>query len=72
MKTKLISAALSFVLMCVLLANAQSPARSSAKKPNILIIWGDDIGIHNINAYNLGVMGYHTPNIARLAIPIPK
>ena len=37
------------------------------RKPNILIIWGDDIGGFNISAYNLGVMGYKTPNIDRLA-----
>jgi arylsulfatase len=36
-------------------------------KPNILVIWGDDIGVHNVSAYNLGVMGYRTPNIDRLA-----
>lgn len=36
-------------------------------KPNILIIWGDDIGWYNISAYNLGVMGYRTPNIDRVA-----
>jgi arylsulfatase A-like enzyme len=40
---------------------------SSGKKPNILVIWGDDIGIHNISAYNHGIMGYRTPNIDRLA-----
>src|SRR5271168_822153 len=39
----------------------------AAKKPNILIIWGDDIGWYNISAYNLGVMGYRTPNIDRIA-----
>jgi len=44
-------------------ALAQTPAR----KPNILVIWGDDIGISNISAYNLGVMGYQTPNIDRIA-----
>ena len=38
-----------------------------AKKPNILIIWGDDIGWFNISAYNLGIMGYRTPNIDRIA-----
>jgi arylsulfatase A-like enzyme len=43
-----------------------SPAWAQ-KKPNILVIWGDDIGINNISAYNLGVMGYKTPNIDRLA-----
>ena len=36
-------------------------------KPNILVIWGDDIGTHNISAYNHGIMGYETPNIDRLA-----
>jgi arylsulfatase len=36
-------------------------------KPNILVIWGDDIGVHNISAYNHGVMGYRTPNIDRIA-----
>ncbi len=38
-----------------------------AKKPNILIIWGDDIGGFNISAYNHGMMGYKTPNIDRIA-----
>ena len=36
-------------------------------KPNILIIWGDDIGPYNISAYNMGQMGYRTPNIDRIA-----
>ena len=38
-----------------------------AKKPNILIIWGDDIGGFNISAYNQGMMGYKTPNIDSIA-----
>src|SRR4030095_5651820 len=42
-------------------------AKQEQKKPNILIIWGDDIGWYNISAYNLGVMGYRTPNIDRIA-----
>jgi len=37
------------------------------KKPNILIIWGDDIGWWNVSAYNMGMMGYKTPNIDRIA-----
>ena len=37
------------------------------KKPNILVIWGDDIGYWNISAYNQGMMGYKTPNIDRIA-----
>jgi hypothetical protein len=39
----------------------------AAKKPNILVIWGDDIGITNISAYSRGLMGYKTPNIDRIA-----
>jgi len=40
---------------------------NAAKKPNILVIWGDDIGWFNINAYNRGMMGYKTPNIDKIA-----
>ncbi len=47
-------------------ATAQMPA-SGARKPNILIIWGDDIGYWNPSAYNQGMMGYKTPNIDRIA-----
>jgi arylsulfatase A-like enzyme len=36
-------------------------------KPNILVIWGDDIGQSNISAYTFGLVGYHTPNIDRIA-----
>ncbi len=43
------------------------PAVAQEKKPNILVIWGDDIGVHNISAYNHGIMGYQTPNIDRIA-----
>jgi arylsulfatase len=42
-------------------------AVAQEKKPNILVIWGDDIGWYNISAYNMGVMGYKTPNIDRIA-----
>ncbi|MEM1403249.1 MAG: arylsulfatase [Pseudomonadota bacterium] len=44
-----------------------SLSATAADKPNILIIWGDDIGISNISAYSDGMMGYHTPNIDRIA-----
>src|SRR5262245_30013090 len=37
------------------------------KKPNILVIWGDDIGQSNLSCYTHGLMGYRTPNIDRLA-----
>ncbi len=45
----------------------QRPAPApSGRKPNILVIWGDDIGIANISAYSSGLMGYETPNIDRI------
>ncbi len=44
-----------------------SNAQGQTTKPNILIIWGDDIGEFNISAYNMGMMGYKTPNIDRIA-----
>ena len=46
---------------------AASVAATAAQKPNILAIWGDDIGPYNISAYNRGVMGYKTPNLDRIA-----
>src|SRR5271165_701299 len=51
----------------LLLAAGLAPAQTSGKKPNILVIWGDDIGRDNISAYSLGIMGYKTPSIDRLA-----
>jgi arylsulfatase len=42
-------------------------AVQGGKKPNIVIIWGDDIGQSNISAYSMGMMGYRTPNIDRVA-----
>ena len=43
------------------------PVQAAEKKPNILVIWGDDIGRDNISAYSLGILGYPPPNIDRLA-----
>ena len=46
---------------CVLLflqAADPSAVPGAGKKPNIVVIWGDDIGVHNISAYNHGIMGY--------------
>jgi arylsulfatase A-like enzyme len=48
-------------------ARAQAAETGKPGKPNILVVWGDDIGVHNISAYNHGIMGYRTPNIDRLA-----
>ena len=44
-----------------------APFVSAASKPNILVIWGDDIGGFNISANNQGMMGYKTPNIDSIA-----
>ena len=46
---------------------ALASVQAADKKPNILVIWGDDIGEYNISAYNMGQMGYRTPNIDRIA-----
>lgn len=54
-------AAISAVAMSTT-ALAQAPA-----KPNIVIIWGDDIGQSDISAYSRGMMGFKTPNIDRIA-----
>ena len=45
----------------------QAPAAPSGKRPNILVIFGDDIGQSDISAYTFGLMGYKTPNIDRIA-----
>ena len=42
-------------------------AQAEDKKPNIVIIWGDDIGQSNVSTYSKGMMGYKTPNIDRVA-----
>jgi arylsulfatase len=42
-------------------------ATKRKKKPNILVIWGDDIGISNLSCYSSGIMGYRTPHIDRIA-----
>lgn len=59
----------SLLVACAALAifGAYVPVRAADKKPNILVIWGDDIGQFNVSAYNRRMMGYKTPNIDRLA-----
>ena len=46
---------------------APAPAQPSGRRPNILVIFGDDIGQANLSAYTFGLMGYRTPNIDRIA-----
>ncbi len=59
--------ALFCALATILLASTFLAAQAAPKKPNILILWGDDIGYWNVSAYNQGMMGYKTPNIDRIA-----
>jgi arylsulfatase A-like enzyme len=54
------------VLVLILLLVAGQPLLA-AERPNILVIWGDDIGMWNISKYSHGLMGYSTPNIDRIA-----
>jgi len=48
-------------------AGSTSGKAGTGKRPNILVIWGDDIGISNLSCYSQGLMGYRTPNIDRIA-----
>ena len=54
-------------MLLLLVLGFTAPALMAADKPNILVIWGDDIGITNISRYSMGMMGYQTPNIDRIA-----
>ncbi|WP_405054184.1 arylsulfatase [Thalassotalea psychrophila] len=56
-----------FLGMSMLILSTSAFATTDTSKPNILSIWGDDIGPFNISAYNRGIMGYRTPNIDRIA-----
>ena len=56
-----------FPLLTLLLSIVGVPAYAEDGKPNILVIWGDDIGQSNISTYTHGMMGYKTPNIDRIA-----
>jgi arylsulfatase len=53
--------------LAVVAFHSPAPAQEAGKKPNILVIWGDDIGQFNVSAYNMGMMGYKTPNIDSIA-----
>jgi arylsulfatase len=55
------------LLLVMLVVLNSTLLQAQNKKPNILVIWGDDVGYWNISAYNLGMMGYKTPNIDRIA-----
>ena len=60
--------AMAFVGAVLMALLAVNPTQAQeARPPNIVVLWGDDIGWYNISAYNLGVMGYQTRNIDRIA-----
>ncbi len=55
------------ILSLAIVGLLAAPAFAQEKQPNILVIWGDDIGQSNISAYTRGLVGYETPNIDRIA-----
>ncbi len=61
------SSAKFLVALSLGIAAVVMPTQALAKKPNILVLWGDDIGYWNISATNQGMMGYKTPNIDSIA-----
>ena len=54
------------LLIAALVLSAPAWAQQAAGKPNILVIFGDDIGQSNVSAYSRGLMGFTTPNIDRI------
>src|SRR5882757_4436968 len=66
-RNNLIKCVLAALIVVSALLPAARTAQSQSEKPNILILWGDDIGYWNVSAYNQGMMGYKTPNIDRIA-----
>jgi arylsulfatase A-like enzyme len=65
-QSKLKSEFRSVIVFCSLICFLSIQVKAQNKQPNILIIWGDDIGITNVSAYSDGLMGYTTPNIDRV------
>jgi arylsulfatase len=57
----------ALVVVAMTVAGVATASNGQAKKPNILVIFGDDIGQTDISAYSMGLMGFHTPNIDRIA-----
>jgi hypothetical protein len=67
MKPRLKNIGLSLLAGMATLVCAVSSAQAADHKPNIVVIWGDDIGQTDVSAYSMGLMGFHTPNIDRVA-----
>src|SRR5260221_9835633 len=64
---KVVSYGLSLLTATVALIGAPGPLQAQEKKPNIVVIMGDDIGMWNIGAYHRGLMAGRTPNLDKLA-----
>ena len=60
-------AKIAIMLAVPFLMTVAAHAQQQPQKPNIVIIWGDDVGQSNVSAYSRGLMGYQTPNIDRVA-----
>ena len=66
-RSNLIKYGLTVLTASTALMGAGGTAKAADKKPNIVIIWGDDIGQSDVSAYSRGLMGFKTPNIDRVA-----
>ena len=67
MRLRPISVIFFVATLAITAFSGDAAAQTQGKKPNILVIWGDDIGGFNVSAYNMGMMGYKTHNIDRIA-----
>jgi len=67
MTSRVIHVLSAMLCLIIVVIGGQGIAQAQATKPNIVIIWGDDIGQSNVSAYSMGLMGYTTPNIDRIA-----
>jgi len=67
MKIRIARKTIATTIAMLALALMASTTSAQQKKPNIVVIWGDDIGLTDVSAYSMGLMGFHTPNIDRVA-----
>jgi len=63
----LVSALFASLFVAAMTFGQAVAQQQQQQRPNIVVIWGDDIGQSNVSAYSRGMMGYQTPNIDRLA-----
>jgi hypothetical protein len=57
----------SVLLALAVLVGGVTQPTAAQERPNVHVVWGDDVGLWNISAYNQGMMGYETPNIDRMS-----